>query len=179
MMMTAASANDPLPMYDGLILCDIFSTSENYFLFDAPSNAIWLTPSKNNASVVLGMADFRLVHCLDSFHNKKSLIKHNASSRTNKTIRGTTLIYGKSRTLCRIQTYPSQLTYASRHGILGVLFAFDHALGGPFNSQHFDPALSFPDSLYAHLLLLSPLQRFSNYSVLENIHCREANVKKF
>lgn len=32
-------------------------------------------------------------------------------------------------------------------------YAFDCALSGPFGSLHFDPALSLPDSLYAHLCL--------------------------
>lgn len=31
-----------------------------------------------------------------------------------------------------------------------LAFAVPHALGGPFNSLHFDPALTSPDSLGAH-----------------------------
>ena len=62
--------------------------------------------------------------------------------------RGATLIHGECRTLVRIQAYPRQLTYALRRGILGL--AFPRALSGPFGNLHFDPALSFPDSLCAH-----------------------------
>jgi len=82
--------------------------------------------------------------------------------------------------LAEYQHTPGNLRMPSRHGILGS-HTFDHALGGPFSNLHFDPALSFPDSLYAHLLLLSPLQRFErifNFNhpitmLLENQHICE------
>ena len=41
------------------------------------------------------------------------------------------------------------------------LLAFHCALCGPFDNLHFRPALTSPDSLWAHVLPLSPLLRFS------------------
>jgi len=71
----------------------------------------------------------------------------NARSRTNNTIRGATLIYGKN-------PYSLQDTNISLATDVCVtswntqrINAFDHALSGPFNSLHFHPALSSPDSL--------------------------------
>ena len=43
---------------------------------------------------------------------------------------------------------------------LKIYPAFGCALSGPFGSLHLDPVLSLPDSLCAHMLLWSPLQRF-------------------
>jgi len=100
-----------------------------------------------------------LTFCIPPFENKKSLTKQKRFTKDEFNIRGATLIYGKSRTLNGIQTYPRQLTYALTSWNTRLI-AFDHALGGPFSNLHLDPAPSLPDSLCAHLLLLSPLQRF-------------------
>jgi len=69
--------------------------------------------------------------------------------------------WDQSHALCRILTYPSQLTYASRHEILSESFAFDHALSSPFNNLHLNPDSTIPDSLCAHVLFLPLPQRFT------------------
>ncbi len=80
-------------------------------------------------------------------------------SRTGEFIRGATLIHGPGRALCRIPSYPSQLTYASRHGILGEAPLLIHALSGPFDVLPGTGFQLIPLSVTAHTPL-SPRQRF-------------------
>jgi len=90
-------------------------------------------------------------------------------SRTNKLIRGATLIH-KKRALSRILSYPRQLTYAPRHGILGKQNSFDRTLSSPFNNLRSYPALIICQTLCTvHLLFLSLLHRFVYYLIVINI----------
>ena len=58
-----------------------------------------------------------------------------------------------SHALCKILTYLRQLTYAHTSQSTRILKSFDCALSGPFGRLRFNPALSLPDSLCAHMLL--------------------------
>lgn len=64
--------------------------------------------------------------------------------------RGATLLHGLTRALSEIPTYLRQLTYALTSRNTEPKLAVPHALGGPFGSLQFGPALSLPDSLCAH-----------------------------
>ena len=94
--------------------------------------------------------------------NKNALDRKIILSRTNKTIRGATLIHSHdSCALSRIPTYPRQLTYATRRRILGVSKLT--LLTAP-SAVHLTTCFS-PDSHLHGLsvkasLPLSPLQRF-------------------
>ena len=106
--------------------------------------------------------------CLSRAPNRRfgRLIKKSSSTeyicQGRVTSRGATLFHGSTHALCEIPTYFRQLTYASRRRILGCKFlhAFDCALSGPFDNLHFHPALTIPDSLWAHESPLSPPHRF-------------------
>ena len=98
-------------------------------------------------------------------------------SRTNKLIRGATLIHGSSRALCRIPSYPRQVTPAcASQNTPGLT-----RLTAP-SAVHLTMCF-LPDSHPRRLsvkasLPLSPLQRFSLYAIFNRDYSNLASVRQ-
>ena len=134
-------------------------------------------PSKNNISVVFGMVVFHLIHRPFSFKIKKSLIKHYTLSRTDNTIRGTTLFYGKipyslQDTNISLATDVCVTSWNTQRITLLTMPSAAHL------TVCISIRFSAPRTLCsAHILLLLLLQRFIEYLALIIRHYRATNVK--